>query len=223
MTHDWLNDPNLDQPNTGPRQPSPATAEPRPRLERSTIVGAAAVLVLLGLIVGASLLPRIGGTAAASTPTPSGNSPRPSTSAPTSTPTPTSAAPGPTITPVAPRSPLPSDTIDVVAKTNIYQAAAGFMIAYARPRPGVTRDQWWAGVSQWLTPQAQQEYQYVDPATVPWTKLTETPALIAPAEEGSLVRLVEVTTDAGVFVVVVDIRTTKVQRFIPPANVVRAS
>ena len=89
------------------------------------------------------------------------------------------------------------------------RAAVEFVSAFAR-RPGDTPALWWARVQNRLTPQAQASYAapsallpQVDPATVPFTKVTG-PAQVHPWADPQAAAddlAVAVPTDAGVVVV----------------------
>lgn len=64
----------------------------------------------------------------------------------------------------------------------------------------VPPDQWWAGVSVLLSPQAQMDYRYVDPANVPAQSVTGDPVLVD--ESSAYIANVEIATDVGTYTVI---------------------
>ena len=94
--------------------------------------------------------------------------------------------------------------------------AAGFAAAFVRS----TQDPhvWWARVKSFMTPQAAADYEGVDPTAVPYTKVTG-PGVVVPLEGPSdLVTAVQIPTDAGVYMVYLEITETGlwVTRLEPP-------
>ena len=61
-------------------------------------------------------------------------------------------------------------------------------------------DQWWEGLSVLLSPQAQMDYSYVDPANVPAQSVTGDPVLVD--ESSAYIANVEIPTDVGTYTVI---------------------
>lgn len=107
-----------------------------------------------------------------------------------------------------PGSPAPSSGIPATPAGTLEQhaavaAAQTFMTAFARPAAGTDPRAWWAKVAPLMTPQGRLDYQGVDPARVPYTRLTG-PGMIQPQAvepDHHLQTLVRVPTDAGDHVV----------------------
>jgi hypothetical protein len=98
-----------------------------------------------------------------------------------------SARPGGTLTPGGPTPPI----------GDAAQVAHDFVIAFFRTAPG--QQQWWAGLTRFLTPQAAQAYQATDSANVLVTSITG-PARALPQQVENAVS-VQVPTKVGVYVV----------------------
>lgn len=137
---------------------------------------------------------------------------------------PTSATPGPVPTGTLNYdSGLPADSPEPVwddaNRAAAEQAAVAAMTAFARP--DLPSEQWWAEVAPHLSPQAQVDYQYVDPINVPARSVT---GLATPAEAPSAsVARVQVATDVGTYTVVLSRADAAaawlVERFTPPEGV----
>jgi len=93
----------------------------------------------------------------------------------------------------------PVPTWDAAARAAAVNAAKAALTAFARPR--LDHDTWWAGLEPLLTPEAAQDYAYVDPANVPVTAVTGPGRLID--STSAYVAHVAFTTDAGTYTVVV--------------------
>ena len=73
--------------------------------------------------------------------------------------------------------------------------AVAFLRAFARP--DLPAEDWHAGLTGFMTPEAAELFAYVDPANVPATQVTGTPA-VSPG--GSVyLAVVQVPTDAGTY------------------------
>ncbi|MPV36100.1 hypothetical protein [Georgenia subflava] len=157
---------------------------------RTAVRAAAAALVV------AVLLPACTGP---------GPGPAPTTVAPS--PTPTGAATTPVPAPSAPAgAPLhapgdeevtgaPVPVWDDASRAQARTVAGEAMRLYARP--AADPEQWWAELSGLLTPGAQQDYQWVQPASIPATTVSGEPVV---AEEPSVyLARVDVATDVGVY------------------------
>lgn len=81
------------------------------------------------------------------------------------------------------------------------QVAVEFLQAYARPGGDVSEEHWWQGVRDRLTEQAQADYVGVDPQLVPFTEVTGQARLVPVDAPAHLLRLVQVPTDAGDYLV----------------------
>lgn len=89
-------------------------------------------------------------------------------------------------------------------QTDVQQdaVAAGVAAVQAMTRPGedddVDEQQWWEDFAATLTAQAQDDYEGIDPQTVPWTEASSEGVLV-PMGEGHehLVQFVQVDTDRG--------------------------
>lgn len=92
----------------------------------------------------------------------------------------------------------PVPTWDDTARGAAAAAAETVMAAFARPDLDV--EAWWAGVEPLLSPQAAQDYAYVDPASVPATEVTGPAVLVQ--DTSAYVAGVQVPTDAGDYLVV---------------------
>lgn len=90
-------------------------------------------------------------------------------------------------------------TWDMPSRTAAVKAARNAMAAFARPR--LDQETWWTELSPLLTPQAQLDYAYVDPANVPVAAVTGPGTLMD--ETSAYVTSVEVPTDVGTYTLVV--------------------
>lgn len=83
-------------------------------------------------------------------------------------------------------------------ETTIAATGVKAVRAMARPAKNVSEKTWWKRFSARLTDQAQQDYKGIDPASVPWAKVSKQTGQLLPSEGHSdLVQLVEVETDTG--------------------------
>lgn len=88
---------------------------------------------------------------------------------------------------------------DAASRASALAAAETVMRAFARPRKG-TADAWWARLEPLLTPDAAQDYAWVDPANVP-VGVVRDGARIVDATSAAVAR-VEVPTDVGPYTVI---------------------
>lgn len=99
-------------------------------------------------------------------------------------------------------APLPPRDEDQAAEFEAYeQAAVAFLEAYARPESGVSDEQWWAAVQGLLAEPAQADYAGVNPQEVPFTAVTGDPQMVPVEAPAHVLRLVQVPTDAGDYLV----------------------
>ena len=101
---------------------------------------------------------------------------------------------------------LPAGAVPTVAATTTTQraavtAAARFMTAFAKPKPGTTRTAWWAQIKPLLSPQAVLDYAGTDPANVPYVHLTGPATLTSVGASADNVAFVAVPTDVGRYIV----------------------
>lgn len=113
------------------------------------------------------------------------------------------------------RTPAVAPTADV-DRTDASATAVKAMTLFARRT--VPAQQWIDELAVYMTPQAAQDYRYVDPANVPPTSITG-PAKVVPTDSAWLAR-VQVPTDVGAYLVILS-RTEedpawRVARFTPP-------
>ena len=113
------------------------------------------------------------------------------------------------------RSPAVAPTADV-DRTDATATAVQAMTLFARR--DVPAEQWIDELAVYMTPQAAQDYRYVDPANVPPTAITGPGKVIATDSEW-LAR-VQVPTDVGAYLVILsrteEDPTWRVARFTPP-------
>lgn len=113
------------------------------------------------------------------------------------------------------RTPAAAPTADV-DRTDAAATAVKAMTLFARRT--VPAQQWIDELAVYMTPQAAQDYRYVDPANVPAAAVTG-PGKVIPTDSAWLAR-VQVPTDAGAYLVILS-RTEedprwRVARFTPP-------
>jgi hypothetical protein len=124
--------------------------------------------------------------------------------APSGSASPAGAAPrrgdDPAVLPTTARGTRPRDPINAPVRPGAARTAVAFMTAFARPARGSAAG-WWRTVAPYLTAQAREDYRGVDPASVPFTRVTGPATVLPPEEESHLVVLLKVPTDAGVYVV----------------------
>jgi len=89
--------------------------------------------------------------------------------------------------------PQPVPEWDEASRVAVVDAAEAAMTAFARP--DLDYDTWWAGVEPLLTPEAAEDYAYVDPANIPVREVTGEGFIVNDAS--AYVATVEVPTDAG--------------------------
>lgn len=87
-------------------------------------------------------------------------------------------------------------TAETVAEEQIVQLGVDAVAAMARPAEDVDEADWWEEFSSHLTSQGRQDYEGVDPRSVPWSSVSGG-ALLSAGDHSHLVRMVEVTTDRG--------------------------
>lgn len=90
----------------------------------------------------------------------------------------------------------PAPVWDEESRAAAVATATGAMTAYARP--ALDPDTWWAEFSGFLSPAAQQDYQWVQPASIAATSVGAEPAALVDDSSVYLAR-VEVPTDAGTY------------------------
>lgn len=113
-------------------------------------------------------------------------------------------------------SPRPAPPWGDQQRATATAAAEGALAAFARP--GLSAADWWSRVAPLLTKQAQQDYQHVDPSSIPAAQVTGGGTITD--ETSTYVVSVGVPTDAGVYVVVMTRLNGdapwRVARFTPP-------
>lgn len=96
-------------------------------------------------------------------------------------------------------APQPVPSWDQAAREAVVEAAEAALTAFARPH--LDYETWWAELEPLLTPQAAEDYAYVDPANVPVTAVTGPGQLVD--DTSAYVARVEVPTDVGPYTVIV--------------------
>ncbi len=76
----------------------------------------------------------------------------------------------------------------------------GRRAARRRARPDLSSADWWAALSPLLTSQAQQDYQYVDPANIPAHQVTGAGTIVDDSSRYAV--SVDVPSDAGMYTIV---------------------
>jgi len=144
---------------------------------------------------------------------------------------PTAAGAAPTAVPTA--TPIPPGVLDEYGQpvqtftepvwdqastTAVLDAAVVAVQAFARP--DVPYEQWWADLSPLLSPQAQIDYQYVDPVNVPARGVTGEPVLVD--DDSASVAGVQVPTDVGLYLMTLSRADADapwvVERITPPSG-----
>lgn len=105
---------------------------------------------------------------------------------------------------------------DVSSRESAVKAGEEAMRLFARP--ALEQDTWWKEISPHMNDVARKDYAYVQPESIPASKVTGAGKLI---EEGSAyVANIEVPTNAGIYVVIlnrVDADSPwKIARYVPP-------
>lgn len=90
-------------------------------------------------------------------------------------------------------TPQPVPEWDETSRQSVVAAAETAMRAFARP--DLDYETWWAELEPLLTPQAAEDYAYVDPANIPVREVTGQGTIID--DTSAYVAQVEVPTDAG--------------------------
>lgn len=90
-------------------------------------------------------------------------------------------------------TPQPVPEWNETSRQSVVAAAETAMRAFARP--DLDYDTWWAELEPLLTPQATEDYAYVDPANIPVREVTGQGTIID--DTSAYVAQVEVPTDAG--------------------------
>lgn len=115
-------------------------------------------------------------------------------------------------------TPSPGATLALDQASRADALARGLTVMRLFVRRSAPADQWESELEPYLTPQAAQAYQNVDPASVPASKITGSPTL-TPAST-PLVARVSVPTDVGSYLVVLarssDSPTWLADRILPP-------
>lgn len=114
--------------------------------------------------------------------------------------------------------PKPAPPWDDEQRAAAIDAALKALAAFARP--ALPASDWWAALSPLLTPQAQQDYQYIDPATIPAHQVAGPGAIVENSSRYAV--SIDVPSDAGTYTVILT-RTSGtapwlVARFTPPAG-----
>lgn len=89
--------------------------------------------------------------------------------------------------------PAPVPEWDEASRAAVIDAAEAAMTAFARPE--LDYETWWSELEPLLTPQAAENYAYVDPANIPARQVTGEAFLVN--DTSAYVATVEVPTDAG--------------------------
>ncbi|MBL5975503.1 MAG: hypothetical protein D3X82_17635 [Candidatus Leucobacter sulfamidivorax] len=114
--------------------------------------------------------------------------------------------------------PIPSPSWEESDRAAAIVAAETAMRTYARPT--ITQEEWWAGIEPLLNQQASLDYAYVQPQSIPATKVTG-PGSITD-DESALVVFVDVPTDAGTYNIILNRdgagEPWLVARFVPPES-----
>ncbi|MFF8819463.1 hypothetical protein ACF07D_15860 [Leucobacter sp. NPDC015123] len=112
--------------------------------------------------------------------------------------------------------PIPSPSWEDSDRAAAITAAETAMRAYARPT--ITQEEWWADMEPLLNQQASIDYAWVQPQSIPATKVTG-PGSITD-DESALVVFVDVPTDAGTYNIILNRdgagEPWLVARFVPP-------
>ena len=114
-----------------------------------------------------------------------------------------------TSTPAAP-SALPSseDSMSSAEQREVVAFASRFASAFSRPAGRTDYRAWWRMVAAMMTDDAASDFMGTDPSEVPYTKVTGPITLIAGGDaEAYWLQRVQVPTDAGVFVLQVQLVT----------------
>jgi len=114
--------------------------------------------------------------------------------------------------------PKPAPPWDAEQRAAAIAAAEKALTAFARP--DLSSADWWAALSPLLTSQAQQDYQYVDPANIPAHQVTGAGKIVDDSSRYAV--SVDVPSNAGTYTIVL----TRINgaapwlaaRFTPPAG-----
>lgn len=114
--------------------------------------------------------------------------------------------------------PIPSAERTSADDANAVRTAETAMGIFARPSVG--QDGWWADLEPLLNEQAALDYSYVQPTSIPATKVTGPGRLVA--DQNTLVVTVKVPTDVGTYDVILSRQDGSspwlVARFVPPST-----
>ena len=112
--------------------------------------------------------------------------------------------------------PIPSPSWSDSDRAAAVTAAETAMRAFARPT--ITQDEWWADMEPLLNQQARLDYAYVQPQSIPATRVTGAGEITD--DESALVVFVDVPTDAGTYNIILNRdgagEPWLVARFVPP-------
>jgi len=112
--------------------------------------------------------------------------------------------------------PKPAPAWDDAQRSKAVAAAEKALTAFARP--DLSSTDWWAALSPLLTPQAQLDYQSVDPANIPAHKVTGAGTIVD--ESSTYVVSIAVPSDAGTYTIILTRRDGAspwlASRFTPP-------
>lgn len=97
----------------------------------------------------------------------------------------------------------PAD-LDDAERAEVEKFAADTMKLFARPPAGTSEKAWWKALEGRFTPDARDEYQWVDPQNVPFTKVTG-PGTVVDGSGDHMTVDVRVPTDGGEFIVIVQL------------------
>lgn len=137
---------------------------------------------------------------------------------PTASPTPTPEPPvGEPMDENSPEPPSEQPVWDDASRAGAIGAAEAALSAFAQP--SLPAEEWWNGLSPFLSATAQDMYSYVDPSTIPVTTLTG-PGVSADEFTPAIARI-EIPTDAGTYTVVLsregaDPEGWLVEQLLPP-------
>lgn len=94
--------------------------------------------------------------------------------------------------------PKPAPPWDAEQRAAAIAAAEKALTTFARP--DLSSTEWWAALSPLLTSQAQQDYQYVDPANIPARQVTGSGQIVD--DSSQYVVFIDVPSDAGIYTIV---------------------
>ncbi len=118
---------------------------------------------------------------------------------------PVSVSPSPSTSEASPTS---QDSMSPTEQREVVAFAGRFAAAFARPAGSTDYRAWWRAVAALMTDEAASDFMGTDPSEVPYTKVTGPITLLGGGdEEAYWLQRVQVPTDAGVFVLQVQLPT----------------